>query len=328
MFLPALSGRSILVIGDVMLDEYISGEVNRISPEASVPVVEVCRRSYKPGGAANVAANVASLGGRVLLGGLIGNDHQATQLRTALEARGVNVEGVVVDDERPTTTKTRIVARNQQIVRIDSETRDPLHIELENVLLSWVETRIKEVDAYILSDYNKGLVSQRLAQQLIRLARQGNKPIIVDPKGSNYRKYRGATFVTPNLKEAEQALERKINNKNDVVTAGWQLLGLLKSRALLITRGAEGMSLFQKGSKVLHIPAVARDVFDVTGAGDTVVSLLALAMAAGYKLTEAVYLANQAAGMVVSKFGTATLTIDDLPFRNEGKITSPFATYQ
>lgn len=302
-----------------MLDEYVWGDVNRISPEASVSVVDISHRSYTPGGAANVAANVASLGARVLLGGVVGKDEQAKRLYAALAERGINTEGIVVDDSRPTTTKTRIVARQQQIVRLDSEIRAPLCLELENALLSWVEKQIKEVDACVLSDYNKGLVSPRLAQAVIRLARQANKPIIVDPKGRHFSKYRGATLVTPNLKEAEQALQRKINHENnqndqnDLVTAGWHLLALLQSRALLITRGAEGMSLFQKGTKVLHIPAVAREVFDVTGAGDTVVSLLALAMAGGIELTKAVYLANQAAGMVVSKFGTATLTIDELP---------------
>lgn len=308
----ALPGHCILIMGDMMLDEYIWGEVRRISPEAPVPVVEVRRSTYAPGGAANVAANVASLGGRALLGGIVGRDPQAEKLREALQQRGVHAEGLVVDDERPTTTKTRVIAHNQQVVRVDSEQRTPLRIELEDVLLGWVTRRLGDADACILSDYDKSVVSPRLAERFIRLVREAGKPVIVDPKGTNYTKYRGATVVTPNVREAERALNHEINGGADLAEVGRQLSAILEGSALLITRGPEGMSLFLNGAQAIHIPAVARNVFDVTGAGDTVVSTLALALAAGATLGQAGRLANRAAGVVVGKFGTATVTIEEL----------------
>lgn len=308
----ALSGRCILIVGDVMLDEYVWGEVRRISPEAPVPVVDARRRTYAAGGAANTAANVASLGGRALLGGVVGRDQQAEQLRQALRQHEVDAEGLIVDLDRPTTAKTRIVAQNQQVVRVDTEARIPLAVELEDALLEWVARRLSDADGCILSDYNKGVVSPRLAERFIQLAQKAGKPIVVDPKGTHYVKYRGATVVTPNTHEAEQALNRKINGHADLLEVGGQLSAILEGSALLVTRGPEGMSLFLNGALALHIPAVARNVFDVTGAGDTVVSILALALAAGATLEQAAYLANHAAGIVVGKFGTATVSIDEL----------------
>lgn len=308
----AFPGKRVLIVGDVMLDEYIWGEVRRISPEAPVPVVETRRRTYVPGGAANTAANVVSLSGRALLAGVIGRDDQAQKLQEALRERGINSEGLVVDDTRPTTTKTRIVAHSQQVVRVDLEQRAPLRPELEDRLLLWVEKRLPDADACILSDYDKGVVSPRLAERFIRLAREAGKPIVVDPKGTNYAKYRGATVVTPNVHEAERALNREINGDADLLEVGRQLLELLEGSALLITRGPQGMSLFVNRARPVHIPAVARNVFDVTGAGDTVVSTLAMALASGATLEQAARLANQAAGIVVGKFGTATVTIEEL----------------
>ena len=307
-----LPGRCVLIVGDVMLDEYIWGEVRRISPEAPVPVVEVHRRTFAPGGAANVAANVAGLGGRALLGGVVGQDRQAAQLREALAERGVDPAGLIVDRDRPTTTKTRIVAHSQQVVRVDSEQRTSLRAELENALLGWVEEALDIAGACVLSDYAKGVVSPRLAERFIRLAREAGKPVIVDPKGTDYAKYRGATVVTPNVREAEQALNREINGRADLLEVGQHLLGVLDGSALLITRGGQGMSLFVNGADVVHIPAVARNVFDVTGAGDTVIGTLALALAAGIGLEQAARLANLAAGIVVGKVGTATVTVEEL----------------
>ena len=308
----ALAGRCVLIVGDVMLDEYIWGEVQRISPEAPVPVVVVRRRTCAPGGAANVAANVASLGGRALLGGVVGQDPQAAQLREALAERGVDPAGLIVDGDRPTTTKTRVVAHSQQVVRVDSERRTSLRAELEDALLSWVEEALDIADACVLSDYAKGVVSPQLAAGFIRLARGAGKPVIVDPKGTNYARYRGATVVTPNVREAEQALNREINGRADLLEVGRHLLGVLQGGALLITRGSQGMSLFVNGADVTHIPAVARNVFDVTGAGDTVIGTLALALAAGIGLEQAARLANLAAGIVVGKVGTATVTVEEL----------------
>lgn len=308
----AFPGKQVLVVGDVMLDEYVWGAVRRISPEAPVPVVEIRRRTYVPGGAANTAANVVSLDGQALLGGVVGRDYQATRLCEALADRGVNTEGLIVDGKRQTTTKTRIVAHRQQMVRVDMEQREPLRMESEDILLDWIARRVAEADACILSDYAKGVVSKRLAENLIRLARQVNKPVIVDPKGVDYARYRGATVVTPNVGETEQASGHEINGDLDLQEAGQRLSRLLEGIALLVTRGPQGMTLFLDGLQTIHIPAVARNVFDVTGAGDTVVSTLALALAAGAALEDAARLANRAAGLVVEKVGTATVTRDEL----------------
>jgi len=308
----AMRDHSILVLGDVMLDEYIWGEVRRISPEAPVPVVEVRRRTYTPGGAANVAANVAMLGGRVYLGSVIGRDQPGECLRQTLIERGVEVSGLIASADRPTTTKTRIVAHNQQIARVDSEARQAVSGEIENALANWLATQMPGVDACIISDYGKGLVSARLTQVLIQTARQVGKPVVVDPKGTDYAKYRGATLVTPNVFEAERAANCEVNGDGDLGEVAGRLRNILDDSTLLITRGAEGMSLFMNGDTPIHIPAIARQVFDVTGAGDTVIGTLALALAAGAPMEMAVRLANVAAGIVVGKVGTAAVTPEEL----------------
>jgi len=310
--LPDFAGKRILVVGDVMLDEYVWGEVRRVSPEAPVPVVEIRRRTHGPGGAANAAANVVSLGGRATLGGVVGEDRSAEQLREALCECGIKPDALVVDDGRPTTTKTRIVAHGQQLVRVDGEERMPLSLAMEDALLERAERCLRAASACILSDYDKGVVSGRLAKLLIAMARRENKPVVVDPKGMNFAKYRGATVITPNVREAERALDREMNGDGDVPELGRRLLDIVGPSAVLITRGAEGMSLFSSGAPPRYIPTVARNVFDVTGAGDTVVATLALALAAAVPLERAVQLANEAAGIVVGKVGTAAVTPGDL----------------
>jgi D-beta-D-heptose 7-phosphate kinase/D-beta-D-heptose 1-phosphate adenosyltransferase len=306
------STRRILVVGDLMLDEYIWGEVRRISPEAPVPVVEVDRRTYTPGGASNTAANVVALGGRPFLCGVVGNDYQAARLREALVRTGVDIGGVLIDRNRATTTKSRIVAHNQQVVRLDCEQRFPLSPPLEHELLQKIEARLSQVDGCIISDYAKGVVSESLARQVIRLARQAGKPTIVDPKGTDYRKYRGATLVKPNSHEAERCVKQEITTDASLVEVGQRLLDILEDSAVLITRGAEGMSLFRQDAQAVHIPALARNVFDVTGAGDTVACTMALALATGRTLEQGMLLANHAASIVVGKVGTATVTLDEL----------------
>ena len=302
----------VLIVGDVMLDEYIWGEVRRISPEAPVPVVEVHRKTYVPGGAANVAMNVTSLGGKVLLGGVTGQDPQGEQLRHLLALQGADVTGLVVTEDRPTITKTRIVAHSQQIVRVDTERRAPLDPPTETALLGWIKSRLETVDVCILSDYAKGVISPDFARRFIEMAQQMDKPVVVDPKGIDYARYRGATLVTPNLHEAERAANHEINGHGDLVDVSRELLYILENSALLVTRGAEGMSLFVNGCEPVHIPAVARQVFDVTGAGDTGIATLALALAAAASLEQAARLANYAAGLVVGKVGTATVTSEEL----------------
>lgn len=305
-------GRTVIVLGDVMLDEFVWGEVNRLSPEAPVPVVEARRRTVRPGGAANAAANVASLGGRVLLGGVVGNDAPSERLRGALAECGVDDRGLVVDAQRVTATKTRVVAHGQQVVRVDAEDRAPVSPEIEKALLDWLATRIEQCDALVLSDYNKGVVTRRVAEGAIALAREVARPIVVDPKEVDVGKYRGATVVTPNLREARQIVQAPLEDEQDLCEAGKRLVDLLEGSAILITRGAAGMSLFLSGQEVVHIPADAQAVFDVTGAGDTVVGTLALGLAAGLSLVDAARLANRAAGIVVGKVGTATVSLDEL----------------
>lgn len=303
---------AVLIVGDVMLDEYIWGEVRRISPEAPVPVVEALRRTYAPGGAANVALNVAALGGLARLGGLVGQDYAAGQLRAALELPRLNTEGLIPEPGRPTTTKTRVVAHSQQMVRVDSEQRHPIDGVQEAALLQWAEANMASVGACVLSDYSKGVISPRVAQSVIALANRHGKPTIVDPKGTDYAKYRGATLIKPNLHETERVLNRDIRGDDALLNAARDLREILAGSALLITRGAEGMTLFETQDSAVHIPQKSRDVYDVTGAGDTVVSTLALALACGSGLEQAARLANLAGGIVVGKLGTASVTSDEL----------------
>ncbi len=295
-----------------MLDEYIWGEARRVSPEAPVPVVEVQRRSYAAGGTANVAANITALGGRARLVGLVGADAQGAVLAAELRARGVETDGLIIDASRPTTTKTRVLARNHQIVRLDCEDRSEPARSVLRELVRWIDANIGNADACVVSDYSKGAVSVALAQYLIRLGREAGKPLVVDPKNLDFRRYRGASVITPNVAEARRAAGGEPDGDADLCRIGRQLLRRLVGAALLITRGAEGMSLFLPGRDPLHIPVEARSVFDVTGAGDTVVATLALALAAGQTLETAASLANRAAGIAVGKLGAASVTPDEL----------------
>jgi D-beta-D-heptose 7-phosphate kinase/D-beta-D-heptose 1-phosphate adenosyltransferase len=308
----AFPGKRVLIVGDVMLDEYVWGEVRRVSPEAPVPVVEMRQRTYVPGGAANTAANVISLNGKASLGGVVGRDHQGGKLAEILAEAGVEADGLLVDAERQTSTKTRVIAHSQQVVRLDSEQRTPLRSDLECGLLDWVRRGLPHADACILSDYGKGVVSAVVAEGVIRLARQAGKPVIVDPKGTDYTKYRNATLIKPNLHEAERFCNLEINSSARLLEASRRLLEACQLGALLITRGSEGMSLFCLGMPPVHIPSVARAVFDVTGAGDTVAGTLAMALAADATLEQAAQLANRAAGIAVGKVGTATVARDEL----------------
>ncbi len=302
----------VLIVGDVILDEYVWGEVNRISPEAPVPVLEIKNRSYLPGGAGNTAANVAALGGQTFLLGSVGEDTQAEALRHTLSDHGVDALHLITDASRPTTVKTRIIASSQQIVRTDYERTHALAINLQSQLLAWLHELLPRVDVCILSDYEKGVLDPTFCRQCIEKAQKTGVPVIVDPKGRDFSKYRGATIVKPNLQEAEQAMNRKISSDEDVAQAGHKLLQLLEGSALLITRGPKGMAIIRDGQAPYHIPAATRNVYDVTGAGDTVVSVMALALAAGATLEDAAQLANRAAGIVVGKVGAATVTVEEL----------------
>jgi D-beta-D-heptose 7-phosphate kinase/D-beta-D-heptose 1-phosphate adenosyltransferase len=310
--LGAFPGKRILVAGDVMLDEYIWGAVQRISPEAPVPVVDVQKRTYMPGGAANTATNVTGGGGQARVLGVIGADTAGSQLRETLHQCGVDTEALVVDPERPTITKTRIVAHSQHVVRVDQEKRVPLGEKAQNALLERALDLLAWADACVVSDYAKGVVFDRLAEQLIAKARRADKPVIVDPKGNTFAKYRGATLIKPNLREATVLLNAEVGSTAGLLKAGKQLLSLVESDAVLITRGPEGMSLFQAEAEPVHIPAEAHAIFDVTGAGDTVAGMLAMGLAAGATFEQSARLANQAAAIVVGKVGTVPASLQEL----------------
>jgi D-beta-D-heptose 7-phosphate kinase/D-beta-D-heptose 1-phosphate adenosyltransferase len=305
---------TVLTIGDVMLDEYVWGEVQRISPEAPVPVVQVQRRTHVPGGAANAAAGVLALGGRTLLGGVVGADQHAERLRDALRETGLPDDGLVVDPARPTTTKTRVIAHSQQVVRADAEDRSPLPAALEADLVGWVAERVPEADSIVVSDYAKGVVSPTLARSVIRLARDHGKPVVVDPKGTDYAKYSGATVITPNAHDAGRAANVHVDEYEDLLEVARRLEAVCDGASLLVTRGAAGMTLFGPNGPA-DIAAEAHEVYDVTGAGDTVVAVLAVALAQGMALEQAVRVANAAAGIAVEKVGTAAVTLEELEQR-------------
>jgi rfaE bifunctional protein kinase chain/domain len=308
------AGVTVLTIGDVMLDEYVWGEVQRISPEAPVPVVQVQRRTHVPGGAANAAAGVVALGGRALLGGVVGADVHAEHLREALAATDLETDGLVVDPSRPTTTKTRVIAHSQQVVRTDAEDASPLPPELEARLGAWAAAHLPEVDTVVISDYAKGVVSPGLARCVIELARDHGKPVVVDPKGTDYAKYSGATVITPNAHDAGRAANVHVNDDGDLLEAARRITAVCNGARLLVTRGAAGMTLFGPDGRA-DIAAEAHEVYDVTGAGDTVVAVLAVALGQGLALEEAVRVANAAAGIAVEKVGTATVTSEELEQR-------------
>jgi rfaE bifunctional protein kinase chain/domain len=310
--LRGMQGRRALVIGDVMLDEFIWGKVGRISPEAPVPVVEVTGESFHVGGAGNVARNVRSLGGEVVLVGIVGRDRAAERLLQELEACGVAPALTVAEDGRPTTVKTRIIAHHQQLVRADREHSDDIPPALEAQLVAAVREALPRCQVLVVSDYQKGVITPRVMKETLALARRQKVPVLVDPKVRHFALYRGVALVTPNQLEAEQASGVRIRTPEDLQAAGERILKRLRCDAALITRGEAGMSLFVPDCKPTHVPTAAREVFDVTGAGDTVIATLALARAAGAALEEAARLANFAAGVVVGKVGTATASPDEV----------------
>jgi D-glycero-beta-D-manno-heptose-7-phosphate kinase len=310
--LKAMHGRRVFVLGDVMLDEFLWGRVSRISPEAPVPVVQVTRQTFHLGGAGNVAANVRSLGGAAVLAGVVGRDAAGERVREALDDAGVESRLVDLGGERPTTVKTRIVAHGQQVVRADHEDSADAPAHAEADLLESVRSELSSCAALVVSDYEKGVVTASLLRRVLPLARRRRVPVLVDPKVRHFRLYRGATVVTPNELETEQATGVRLDCPAGLRAAGRRVLSLLGCRAVLVTRGEHGMSLFARGRPPLHVPTAAREVFDVTGAGDSVIATMALALAAGASLAEAAVLANCAAGVVVGKLGTAQASPEEV----------------
>jgi len=301
-----------LVIGDLMLDEYLWGRAERISPEAPVQVVEVTREDLRLGGAGNVVHNLAALGCQVAVCSVIGSDENGSLLRRAFEAKGVGLEGLFEDPERRTSKKTRVIAANQQIVRIDRETKSVIGACCEKGILDYLSARLGDFNVIVVSDYLKGVLTPSVLSAVCRAGRDLGIPVVVDPKGSDYGKYRGATLLTPNRKEAEIASGIAITDLDSLERAAQGLLGELDLDALLITRSEAGMSLFPSKGDSVHIPTVAREVFDVTGAGDTVISVLSLGLACGLPLPEAARIANVAAGIAVGKLGTSTVSPEEI----------------
>ena len=304
--------KKILVIGDLILDEFIWGQVSRISPEAPVPVVWVKDESFMPGGASNVANNINALGGKAYMVGVVGNDDRAGILKGELEHRGVNVEGIFSDPERPTILKTRVIAHQQQVVRIDKEKTDPLKDKIVNKIINYIENVIDEVDGLIVEDYGKGLITPKLLNKIVPLAKKKKKIIAVDPKEEHFSYYKGVTVLTPNNNEASRAVGFEIKDKATLKKAGFELLKKLKSRIILITLGEDGMMVFEKDKPLKKIETIAQEVFDVSGAGDTVVSTYTLSLIAGATSIQAAHIANCAAGIVVGKVGIAVVNQDEV----------------
>ena len=309
--LEKFSKLNILVIGDVILDRYWWGDVSRISPEAPVPVVRLKNTTLAAGGAANVAANIAGLGATPILVGIVGDDDGAQQFPVVLGNANVSADHLVRDGARPTTVKTRVIAHSHHVVRVDQEHADGISSETEDAIVAKLRVEVARADAIAVSDYAKGMLTSRVLEDLFKIAGESGKPVLVDPKGKDYSKYKGAALLTPNRREAAEACN--FEDVGDVVDrAGAKLMGELDLDALLVTEGEEGMTLFRRSQAPIRMAAEAREVYDVTGAGDTVIATLAVAIGAGADVEAAARLANVAAGLVVEQVGTTAVTLSAL----------------
>jgi rfaE bifunctional protein kinase chain/domain len=296
-------GLKIAVIGDMMLDCYFWGDVKRISPEAPVPVIEIENEFFRFGGAANVALNVLKLGGTPVPIGIIGYDNDGTIFTSLLAESKMNSDGIIIDDKRPTTAKTRVIADNQHVVRIDKESKKDVSDTIEKKIVDYFSSQIKKLDGIILQDYNKGVLTPTLIKKIIKLANEKNVLITVDPKFNNFFEYKNVTVFKPNRKEAEDILAMKIRTDADIIKAGQMILEKMNAKNILLTLGAEGIAVFEQGQQEKRMPTKARKVADVSGAGDTVIATLTMALAAGANILEASYLANYAAGIVCEEVG-------------------------
>jgi D-beta-D-heptose 7-phosphate kinase/D-beta-D-heptose 1-phosphate adenosyltransferase len=305
--------QSVLVIGDTMIDKFVWGKVKRISPEAPVPVVEVTKETETLGGAGNVANNITAFGAKAYIISAVGDDSTGRSLIEMMGKKNINSDYLVCDSDRPTIIKTRIIAVSQQLVRVDKEVKGVLHHSTEAKIIKNIEAVIPKVNAVIISDYGKGVVSRKVLRKAISLAEKRRIPVTVDPKIENFKKYKKVTSITPNVKEAVEGMNaRNVKTDADIENLGKRILKALNSDSVLITRSEKGMTLFQPGGKVTNIPTRAKEVFDVTGAGDTVISTMTLALAAKADLRSAAEIANFAAGIVVGKIGTAVTSQDEL----------------
>ncbi|HRI46828.1 MAG TPA: D-glycero-beta-D-manno-heptose-7-phosphate kinase [Ignavibacteriaceae bacterium] len=304
--------KRIAVIGDMMLDCYFWGEVKRISPEAPVPVVEVDNEFYRFGGAANVAYNILKLGGVPIPIGVIGYDNAGSIFTSLLNDSNIFSDGLITDDKRPTTAKTRVIAQNQHVVRIDKEKKNEISSETENKIFEFFLAQLDSLDGIIFQDYNKGVLTSSLIEKIISAAKTKNLLITVDPKFTNFFNYKDVTVFKPNRKEAGDVLGLQIKSREDVNFAGNQLLDKLNAKYILLTLSEEGIAVFQKGFEEKRIPTKARKVADVSGAGDTVISTLTMALSAGADIYEASYLANYAGGIVCEEVGIVPIELNTL----------------
>ncbi len=311
----------ILVVGDIIVDRYIFGRVSRISPEAPVPIVEVERETLCPGGAANVLNNILSLEGKAYLCGVIGGDEEGEKAVELLRSLGIDMEGIVIEKDRPTTIKNRSIAHNQQVVRYDSEKSSPICGESKEKILSYLKKRVNEVEAIIISDYGKGVISKDFLERFLPLAKK--RIVAADPKVANFPFYREVTIITPNQKEASEISGLEIRAKEDAAMVAKILANKSNCEKVLITRGEEGMTLWEKDGEVAHIPATRREVYDVTGAGDTVIATLTLAASVGAPWKEAAMISNYAASIVIRKIGTASLSRRELETEVRGSKEIP-----
>jgi rfaE bifunctional protein kinase chain/domain len=313
--LTSFVGKRIAVVGDLMVDRYYWGTVSRVSPEAPVPVVDVISESVRLGGAANVASNIQALGGEPILVGLVGDDHPGTLFHRVLKEQNLSSEGIVKDPDRPTTIKTRVIAHGQHVVRIDNESKSDCPEQLEHRLIDAVKYNIQKIDGIVLEDYNKGVFTKNVIAELIAVARKYGKIITVDPKFNNFFEFRHVTVFKPNKKEAEEVMGQKLKTDDAVMRAGKRLQQELAAETVLITRGEEGMSVFEPSGDAFHLASSAENVQDVSGAGDTVISTLTIALASGASVREASTLANCAAGVVVGSVGIVPILPDQLRAR-------------
>jgi D-beta-D-heptose 7-phosphate kinase/D-beta-D-heptose 1-phosphate adenosyltransferase len=309
--LAKFSRSNVLVVGDLILDKFIWGDVSRISPEAPVPVVHVERESSMPGGAANVSCSINALKGKTSITGILGNDTDGRLLKRLL-SKIADTTGLIIDKKRSTILKTRIVARHQQVVRVDREQLESCNKYVTEKIINHIKKNIKKYNAIIIEDYGKGVVSPQLIKSVMSIANRKKMIVTVDPKEEHFSYYKGVTCITPNQAEAEKAINIKIKDQKSLFAAGKKLLKKLNCSAVLITRGEHGMCLFEKGKKPVQIPTQAQEVFDVSGAGDTVIGAFTLALASGATLQEAAYISNFAAGVVVGKVGVGTCSQKEL----------------
>jgi rfaE bifunctional protein kinase chain/domain len=305
-FFKKSKGRKIAVIGDVMLDKYVYGTISRISPEAPVPVVDIDKTEYKLGGAANVANNIKALDAEPILIGVIGNDYDSGHYLEVMKSLVLSTVGIIRDNIRPTTAKTRVIAHSQHVLRVDSEIKEDISPATKKKILSFFRANINDFAAVILQDYNKGVLTKEIISEIISISKKNKKPVYVDPKFHNFFEYKDVTVFKPNRKETSDILAMKIDGEESVKTAGRELMEKLNCEYLVLTRGEKGMMLFDKEKDktvILNIPTRARKVADVSGAGDTVISTIAVMLAGGANIIEAVMLANQAAGIVCEEVG-------------------------